>query len=144
MRLMTIKAVMLGLALAAGAFAQNSISAAGASFNPVGAALSGQQIKAAAGSSQAAEQEARGRAERMRPETERIRLETPRESQTAQQTAAEGKLAAEIENQVKAPEAQLADVWTQVRLEHLKVLAMKSQRKASRLWWNNASFKLTN
>jgi len=126
MRLMKIKNLMLGLALAVGAFAQNSVLGTITTFDLAGVALDHQQTQAAIGATQPT---AEARAELMRLETEHVRLEPLRESQTAQQTAAEGKLAADMENQVKAPEAQLAGARTQVRIEHLKTLAMKAREK---------------
>jgi hypothetical protein len=129
MRLMKSKNLILGLVLAAGAFAQTSVPGTITSLNLAGAALDNQAaIGAAIGATQATA-ETRGSAERMQPEAERIRLETLRESPTAQQTAAEGKPSAGLENPAKAPEAQLADARTQVRIEHLKVLAMKARSR---------------
>lgn len=122
MRLMKIKNLMLGLALAAGAFAQNSVLGTTTTPNLAGAALDNQPTPAAIGATQVTGEGTRGSADRLRPET-------LRESQTAQQTAPGGNLAADIENQVKAPEAQLADTRTQVRIEHLKALAMKAREK---------------
>jgi hypothetical protein len=131
MRLMKIKNLVLGLALAVGAFAQNSVLGTITTFNLAGVALDNQQIQAAIGATQPTAEEGHATAERMRLETERIRLANLRESQAAQQTAADGKLAADMENQVKAPEAQLAEARTQVRIEHLKLLAMKAREKHS-------------
>ena len=120
---------MLGLALATGAFAQNSILGAIATVNPAEAALDNRKNQAAIAATQAASEEAYARAERIRLETEGIRLEVLPESLRARQTAAEAKPAADLETQKRAAEAQLAEARHQVRIEHLKVLAMKAKEK---------------
>jgi hypothetical protein len=122
---MKIRKLILGLVLPVSALAQNSILGALAPLNPAAAVDNRQAI----GATQAAAVEARARTERIPPENEHIRLETVQDSQRAQQTAAAGKLSAELENQAKALEAQRADARRQVRIEHLKVLAMKAREK---------------
>ena len=124
-----INHLMLGLAVAAGAFAQNSIQGAITTSNPSAAAIDTRQKEAAAtGVTQLAE-EARPRDERIRLESERIRLEALRESPSAQPTAAAGKPPAGLENNAKALNAQLAGARHQVRIEHLSELAIKARQK---------------
>jgi hypothetical protein len=126
---MKIKSLILGLALASGAFAQNSILGIIATFNPAGAALDNQQKPAAIAATLAEAEDGHARAERIRLETGGMRLEALPESHRAQQTAADAQPAADLENQSKAGEAQLAEARHQVRLEHLKALAMKAKEK---------------
>jgi hypothetical protein len=128
MRLMMINYLMLGFAVAAGALAQNSIQGAIATSNPAGAALDNRLTAAAIVATQPGE-EARARDERIRLENERIRLQALRESQSAQQTAAAGKPPANPENNAKTLDAQLAAARHQVRIEHLRVLAIKAKEK---------------
>ena len=123
-----INHLMLGLAVAAGAFAQNSIQGAITTSNPSAAAIDTRQKEAATGVTQVAE-EAQPRDERIRLETERIRLEALRESPSAQPTAAAGKPPAGLENNAKALDAQLAGARHQVRIEHLRVLAIKARQQ---------------
>ena len=122
---MKIKSLILGLALAAGAFAQNSVLGSIATFNPAGAALDHQQKQEAIAGAQAAAEDARARAERIRLEIEG----TQSEPHSAPQTAAEVKAAASLDNQNKTAEAQLAEARHQLRIEHLKVLALKAKEK---------------
>jgi hypothetical protein len=103
-KLMKTKSLILGLALATGAFAQNSLVGTIATFNAAGSALDNQQKQAAIAMTQAAAGEAHA-------------------------TAAEAKPAAALENQDKAAEAQLAEARHQLRIEHLKVLAQKAKQK---------------
>jgi hypothetical protein len=126
---MMIKNLMLGLAMAAGALAQNSMLGALATFNPGGAALDNQQKQVAIGSAEGAAEQAHAKADRMKLDTEHIRLESLQEAQRAQQRAAAGKPPTDSENQAKASEAQLADTRRQVRIDHLKVLAIKAREK---------------
>ena len=123
-----INHLMLGLAVAAGALAQNSIQGAITTSNPAAAAIDTRQTEAATGVTQLAE-EAQPRDEHVRLETERIRLEALRESPSAQPTAAAGKPPAGLENNPKALNAQLAGANHQVRIEHLSVLAIKARQK---------------
>jgi len=129
MRLMRINHLMLALAVATGAFAQNSIQGAITTSNPAATAIDNRQTEAAIGATQAAAEEAHALDERIRLETERIRLEASRESQRAQQTAAAGKPSADLENNGKTLDAQLAATRHQVRIEHLRVLASKAKQK---------------
>ena len=124
-----IKNLMLELAMAAGAFAQNSIQGAITTSNRAGAAIDNRLAEAAMEATQGAAEEAHSRDERMPPEIERVRLEALRESQRAQQTAAASKPSADLENNDKALDAQLAAARHQVRIEHLRVLAIKAKEK---------------
>jgi hypothetical protein len=126
---MKSKKLMLGFVLTTGAFAQSSILGAIATFTPAGTGLDNQQYQLPIAVTQAVAEEAYARVERIRLETERIRLESLRESQRAQQSAREVKRSADLENQAKALETQLADARRQVRIEHLKVLAIKAREK---------------
>ena len=123
-----INHLMLGLAVAAGAFAQSSIQGAITTSNPAAAATDTRQTEAATGVTQLAE-EAQPRDEHVRLETERIRLESLRKSQRAQQPAGEVKLPADLETQAKVLEVQLSEARRQIRIEHLKILAMKAREK---------------
>lgn len=128
MRAMMINHLMLGLAVAAGALAQNSIQGAITTSNPAAATIDTRQTEAATGVTQVAE-EAQPRDERIRLETERIRLEALRGSPSTQLTAAAGKPPAGLENNAKALNAQLAGARHQTRVEHLRVLATKARQK---------------
>ena len=121
-----IKNLMLGLAMTTGAFAQNSILGAIATFNPAGAIIDNQQKQAPIGSPQGAA-EAHAEADRIRLDTEHIRSETLQESQRPPQTAAPDKASGDPEKQANAQLAQLVDARRQVRMEHLKVLAIKAR-----------------
>lgn len=123
-----INHLMLGLAVAAGALAQNSIQGAITTSNPAAATIDTRQTEAATGVTQVAE-EAQPRDERIRLETERIRLEALRGSPSTQLTAAAGKPPAGLENNAKALNAQLAGARHQTRVEHLRVLATKARQK---------------
>ena len=123
-----INHLMLGLAVAAGALAQNSIQGAITTSNPAEATIDTRQTEAATGVTQVAE-EAQPRDKRIRLETERIRSEALRESPIAQPTAAAGKPPAGLENNAKALNAQLAGARHQVRIEHLSALAIKARQK---------------
>jgi len=120
-----IKNLMLGLAMAAAAFAQNSMLGAIATFNPAGAILDNQQKHAAMGSTQRTAEEAHAKADRITLDTEHIRSETWQEAQRA--TA--DKASSDPKNQANALEAQPADARRQVRIEHLKDLATKAREK---------------
>jgi hypothetical protein len=122
MRLMKIKNLTLGLALALAAFAQSSTLGAIAAFNRAEAALDNQQKQAAIGAAQAPAEEAHLRAED-------IQLQTLGGSQKAQQRVGEGKASADLENQAKALDAQSAAARHQVRIDHLSVLAVKAKEK---------------
>jgi len=126
---MKIKSLILGLALATGTFAQNSILGTIASVNFAGAAIDTRQNQDAIAATQAATEEAFARAERIRLETEGVRLEALPESLRVRQTVVGTRPPADLESQRKAAEAKLAEARHQVRIEHLKVLAMKAKEK---------------
>ena len=129
MRKMKSKELILGFMLTTSAFAQSSILEAIATLNPDGTALDNQQKQAAITATEAVADEAYARFERIRLETERIRLESLRKSQRAQQPAGEVKLPADLETQAKVLEVQLSEARRQIRIEHLKILAMKAREK---------------
>jgi hypothetical protein len=124
---MRINHLMLGLAVAAGAFAQNSIQGAIAPSSPAGAAIDNRQADAPIRATQTPAGETHSRDEVARLETERLRLKALRDSQSPQQTAAALKSSANLEGNAKTSDAQLAAERHQVRIEHLRVLAIKAK-----------------
>jgi len=117
---MKSKKLMLGFVLTASAFAQSSILEAIGQFDPTRFVLDNQRMQAEIAATKGAAEDAYAKAER-------IRLETMQQSQRVQPAAAESKPSAD--GQAKALEPQLADARRQMRLEHLRVLAIRAREK---------------
>jgi hypothetical protein len=119
---MKSKKLMLGFVLTVSAFAQSSILEAIGQFDPTKFVLDNQRRQAEIATTKGAAEDAYARAER-------IGLETMRQSQRVQPGAAESKPSADLESRAKGLEPQLADARRQMRLEHLKVLAIRAREK---------------